>query len=236
MITINNLQKRFGNLPVLKAVTCNFGKGSVNALVGPNSSGKTTLIKCILGLVKPDQGSILINGTKLNGEWGYKRQIGYMPQMASFPDNLTVQEMIRMIKDIRSDDNQYDEALYDQFKLNRENNKKLRTLSGGTRQKLSAMIAFLFKPDLLILDEPTAGLDPAASSRLKDKINKEKAAGKTFIITSHIMSELEELSDTLIFLLDGQICFQGTIKNIMRDTQEYKLERAVAWMMENHAI
>lgn len=236
MISIKDLQKSFGKLDVLKSVDCGFERGAVTALVGPNGSGKTTIIKCILGLVKPDSGKILIDGLKLNGDWQYRRQIGYMPQMARFPENLTVREIIRMIKDIRAEEKQYDEELYEQFRLDREENKKLRTLSGGTRQKLSAMIAFLFNPALLILDEPTAGLDPAASSRLKDKILKEKENGKTFIITSHIMSELEELSDNLIFLLDGQIRFMGTIGNIKSDTNEDKLERAVAWMMEKHAV
>ena len=236
MITIHDLQKRFGKLSVLNSIAYQFEESAVTAVVGPNGSGKTTLIKCILGLVKPDAGAILIDGKKLNGDWNYKRHIGYMPQLARFPENLTVSEIITMIKDLRAQEKNYDEELYHQFKLEQEKNKKLRTLSGGTRQKVSAVIAFLFNPDILILDEPTAGLDPMASSRLKDKILKEKAAGKTFILTSHIMSELEELSDNLVFLLEGSIRFHGTVKTIMTDTKEDKLERAVAWMMERHAV
>jgi Cu-processing system ATP-binding protein len=236
LIQITDLHKSFGKLIALNSVACHFEKGSVTAVVGPNGSGKTTMIKCILGLVKADKGDILIEDNKLNGDWLYKRDIGYMPQLARFPENLVVSEIIRMVKDIRANENQYDEELYHQFKLARDKSKKLRTLSGGTRQKLSAMIAFLFNPKILILDEPTAGLDPVSSGHLKDKILKAKTNGKTFIITSHIMSELEELSDNLIFLLDGKIHFQGTIKNIMTDTHEKKLERAVAWMMEKHAV
>ena len=236
MIKINDLQKHFGKLNVLNSISCQFEKGAVTAVVGPNGSGKTTMIKCILGLVKPDDGTILIDGKRLNGDWLYRQHIGYMPQIARFPENLTVNEIIRMVKDIRINEKNYDDELYHQFRLEREKSKRLHTLSGGTRQKLSAMIAFLFNPKILILDEPTAGLDPAASSRLKDKIIKEKANGKTFIMTSHIMSELEELSDNLVFILDGQIRFKGTIKNIMTDTHEDKLERAVAWMMEKNAV
>jgi Cu-processing system ATP-binding protein len=236
LIKIDNLQKQFGKLVVLNSIACEFNRASVTAVVGPNGSGKTTMIKCILGLVKPDDGTIQIDGKKLNGDWLYREHIGYMPQIARFPENLTVSEIIRMIKDMRINENKYDDELYHQFRLDQEKSKRLHTLSGGTRQKLSAVIAFLFNPKILILDEPTAGLDPAASSRLKDKILKEKANGKTFIITSHIMSELEELSDNLVFLLDGQIRFKGTIKNIMTDTREDKLERAVAWMMEKNAV
>jgi Cu-processing system ATP-binding protein len=158
-----------------------------------------------------------------------------MPQLARFPENLTIQEIMDMIKDLRYDEDDFDDELYLSFNLEQEKKKKIRTLSGGTKQKLSAVIAFLFNPDILILDEPTAGLDPRASSQLKDKILKEKARGKTFILTSHIMSELEELSDNIVFMLDGKIRFEGTVQNIMHDTREDKLERAVAYLMENHA-
>jgi Cu-processing system ATP-binding protein len=236
LIRINNLDKKFGKLKALNSVDCEFDDGSVTAVVGPNGSGKTTMIKSILGLIKPDKGTIMINKNQLNGDWLYRQHIGYMPQLARFPENLTVKEILRMVKDIRSYQKHYDEELYEQFRLENEKSKKIKALSGGTRQKLSAVIAFLFHPEILILDEPTAGLDPAASSCLKDKILKEKSRGKTFIITSHIMSELEELSDNLVFMLEGQIRFKGTIQNIMSDTREKKLERAVADMMEKHAI
>jgi Cu-processing system ATP-binding protein len=232
MIEIKELYKKFGKLNVLDGLDINVEQGKVTAIVGPNGSGKTTLIKCILGLTKPDKGNITIDSHTLNGDWLYKRMIGYMPQFARFPENLTVKEIIAMIKDLRQDEHNTDEDLFNDFHLQPEANKKIRTLSGGTRQKVSAVIAFLFKPKLLILDEPTAGLDPRASSLLKDKLLREKVGGKTFIITSHIMSELEELSDNIIFLLNGKVRFQGTINNIIRDTHEQKLERAVANMMK----
>ncbi|TFH01895.1 MAG: ABC transporter ATP-binding protein [Calditrichales bacterium] len=236
MIRIDGLDKSFGKLSVVNDISYEFRPGSVTAVVGPNGSGKTTLIKCILGLVWPNKGIISIDSQQIKGDWMYKERIGYMPQLARFPENLTVKEILQMIKSLREGNTDYDLELYDQFHLEREKNKKLKTLSGGTRQKVSAVIAFMFKPDVLILDEPTAGLDPVASSRLKDKILEEKRKGKTFILTSHIMSELEELSDYLVFLLDGRIRFQGSINTIKHDTQENKLERAVAWMMEKHAV
>ena len=210
MIEIKELSKSYGKLDVLKGVSLKIPTGSVTAILGPNGSGKTTLIKSMLGLVKPDAGSIYFDGEKINGSVEYKRKIGYMPQIARFPENLTVAEILRMVKDLRSEETDYDETLYHEFHLSRELAKPIRALSGGTRQKLSAVVAFLFRPKILFLDEPTAGLDPLSSSRLKDKILREKANGRTFVLTSHVMSEIEELADRLVFLQDGNIFYNGT--------------------------
>jgi Cu-processing system ATP-binding protein len=232
MIEVKHIVKKYGRIRVLDHLSYKIEKGKITGVVGPNGAGKTTLIKSMLGLIKPDEGEIVIGPYSLNGNFAYKRLIGYMPQHACFPENLTVNETISLVKDIRSGEKKWDEELYDRFNLNLEKDKKIKALSGGTRQKLSALIAFLFCPEILILDEPTAGLDPRASSQLKDKILKEKANGRTVILTSHIMSELEELADNIVFLLNGQLKFEGSVQSIMRDTQADKLERAVAFLME----
>jgi Cu-processing system ATP-binding protein len=232
VISIRGLHKRFKKLEVLKGIDLEIEAGKVNAIVGPNASGKTTLIKSILGLVKPDNGEIFVKSQKLNGIWDYKKDIGYMPQIARFPENLTADEVIRLVRGLRDDSAKLDFELIVSFKLRKEMNKPLRTLSGGTRQKVSAVIAFLFYPDILILDEPTAGLDPISSSILKDKILKEKASGKTVILTSHIMSEIEELSDYIVFLVEGKIYFKGSLDHFRENTKESKLERAIARMMQ----
>ena len=124
-----------------------------------------------------------------------------------------------------------DEELVGRFALAEHMAKPLRTLSGGTRQKVNAVLAFLFRPELLILDEPTAGLDPVASGVLKDKILAERAAGRTFVITSHVLSELEELADDVAFLVDGRVHFAGPVEELLRATRQTRLERAVAHMM-----
>lgn len=234
MINIEHLKKSFGKLDVLKDISLTISPGRATAIVGPNGSGKTTLIKSVLGLVKPDSGRITVKDHMVNGDFNYRKDIGYMPQIASFPDNLTVREAIDMIVDLRGQKSGLDTELYDLFDLEREKDKALRNLSGGTRQKVSATIAFLFNPDIIILDEPTAGLDPVASSRLKDKIHAEKARGKTIILTSHIMSELEELADHVIFLLEGRIIFDGDIDDLIAQTGRHNLERAIAHLMEEN--
>ncbi len=232
MIRLKNVKKSFGKLEVLKGIDVVIEKGKITYIVGPNAAGKTTAIKSILGLIKIDSGEILIDNFKLNGDWSYRKKIGYMPQIASFPENLTVKEIFTMAKDLRENIDNYDEELISLFKLDSEMKKRLKNLSGGTKQKVNACIAFLFNPDLLILDEPTAGLDPLSSSILKDKILKENKAGKTIIFTSHVLSELERLAQNIIFLLDGKIYFKGTIKELLIKTDKRELERAIASMLE----
>ncbi|RMH72787.1 MAG: ABC transporter ATP-binding protein [Gemmatimonadetes bacterium] len=231
MIGIVNLNKKFGKLHVLKDVSVQIERGCVSAIVGPNGSGKTTLIKSILGLVKPSSGQIFVNGIQINGDCAYRQQIGYMPQVAQFPENLTVREILHLVKDLRGNPTDLNETLFDQLGLEKELDKRMRTLSGGTRQKVSATLAFLFNPKILILDEPTAGLDPVSSSILKDQIQQEKAKGKTVILTSHIMSEIEELSDNIIFLLEGTVRFEGAIKTLIAGTNQQNLERTIAHIM-----
>jgi len=231
MIEIKGLTKHFGRLEVLKALDAQIHDRKITAIVGHNGSGKTTLIKCLLGLDRFNSGEISINEYKLNGDWNYRSQIGYMPQIARFPENLTASEVITMISDLRTDATTRADELIAYFRLADEMRKPLKTLSGGTRQKVNAIVALMFDPDILILDEATAGLDPISSSLLKDKILAEKEAGKTVIITSHIMSEIQELADTILYLLDGKIFFDGPVDDLIEQTGEKNLERAIAQMM-----
>lgn len=231
MIEIKGLGKRYGKLDVLRDVNLDIAAGRVTAVVGPNASGKTTLIKAILGLVKPDSGSIRVDGHVLNGDWRYRANVGYMPQAIPFPENLTGAELLSLLEDLRGGNARLDHQLIEDFALNDELGKPLRTLSGGTRQKVNAVIAFLFRPELLILDEPSAGLDPVASGILKRKISGDQAEGRSFIITSHNLGELEELSDDVVFLLDGRVRFAGSLPLLQRSTGQASLERAIARLM-----
>jgi Cu-processing system ATP-binding protein len=231
MIEITGLSKRFGALRVLEGLDLRIAPGRVTALVGPNGAGKTTLVKAILGLARPDGGAVVVGGTRVNGDCGYRARIGYMPQIASFPENLTGAELLAMLKDLRGPAATLDEELVERLALADQLGKPMRTLSGGTRQKVNAVAAFLFAPELLILDEPTAGLDPVSSSVLKDKILAERGRGKTFIVASHIMGELEELADDVVVLLDGRLRFAGEVRELALRTRQRTLERAIAQIM-----
>jgi Cu-processing system ATP-binding protein len=234
VIEIDGLTKRYGKLAVLRGVELHVARGRVTAVVGPNGAGKTTLIKAVLGLVHPDAGRIAVDGVAVDGGVDYRARIGYMPQIARFPENLTGAELLALLEGLRRDAASaasLDEELVERFRLAPDLAKPLRTLSGGTRQKVNAAMAFRFRPDLLVLDEPTAGLDPVASGILKDKILAERAAGRTIVLASHVMSELEELADDVAFLLEGRVCFAGPIADLKRVTRQPSLERAVAQMM-----
>jgi len=231
MIEVTQLEKRFGALQVLRGLDLNIGSGRVTAVVGPNGAGKTTLIKIILGLTRADSGSIYIDGKSIDADDDYRSRIGYMPQIGRFPENLSALDLMALLRDLRGAEGSVDEELVDRLRLGGELRKPIRTLSGGTRQKVNAVLALLFRPDILILDEPTVGLDPISSGIVKDKILAERGAGRTVVLTSHIMSDLEELADDVAFLADGQIRYAGTLFDLKRITRQNNLERAVAAMM-----
>ncbi|HEY3532965.1 MAG TPA: ABC transporter ATP-binding protein, partial [Casimicrobiaceae bacterium] len=193
MIEITKLTKRFGANEVLRGVDLRVERGRVTGIVGPNGAGKTTLLKLLLGLSQPTSGEIRVDGSVVNGDERYRARIGYMPQIARFPDNLTASELFAMLRDLRGDPGDLDEEMLNRFQLEPHLDKPLRVLSGGTRQKVNACLALLFRPSLLLLDEPTAGLDPLSSATLKDKIQALRSADVTVVVASHIMSELEEL-------------------------------------------
>jgi len=227
MIEVKKLHKTFGKLTVLDDLDLAIKSGGIFAVLGPNGSGKTTLIKCILGMVNPQKGEILLNNESVLGKSDYRNQINYMPQIANFPANLTVIELIEMVKNLRP--KPADETgLIELFGVEQFMNKKLGNLSGGTKQKVNIILAFMFDSELIILDEPTSGLDPVALIHLKGLIQKAKDQGKTILITTHIMSLVDEIADEIVFLLDGKIYFKGSVPDLKRQTNERNLEHAIA--------
>lgn len=237
MISIEHLSKRFRKLVVLDDINARFDKGQVVSLIGPNGSGKTTLIKSILGMVKPDLGEIRVNDHPITENPAYREQIGYMPQIGRYPDNMKIGQLFRMLQHIRSKPGlRQDLELYEKFELGKIETKPMRTLSGGTRQKVSAAIAFLFDPSILILDEPTAGLDPLASEILKAKIMQEKQKGKLILITSHILSDIDELTTHVLYLQDGKMQFIKPLETLQEETGEIRLGKAIAKIMRGENI
>jgi Cu-processing system ATP-binding protein len=233
-VTISGLRKRFGRREVLRGLDCTIAPGRITAIVGPNAAGKTTLIKAILGLVRrrPGDGSIQLDGAELDGDCAYRDRIGYMPQAAQFPEQLTGREVLELVIGLRNRPSDLDRELIERFRLDPMLDQPVRTLSGGSRQKLNAAVAFLFRPALLILDEPTAGLDPVASGILKEKVRRAPVEGGTVVLTSHLMGEVEELAQDLIFLLEGQVAWQGPVEALLRRTGETRLERAMARLLQ----
>lgn len=236
LIEIQSLSKQFNKLPVLKNVTLNLKQGACVALIGPNACGKTTLIKSILGMVIPSQGEIIFRGKSIQGDVHYRNKIGYMPQIGRYPENMTIGQVLEMIKSIRPWETNYDEELVEQFLLQSMGSKKMRTLSGGTTQKVSAAIAFLFKPEVLILDEPTAGLDPLASDILKEKIIQERNNGKLILITSHLLNELDELISEVVFMQEGKVLLHQKTQELREQTRETKISKAISAMLKQNVV
>jgi len=233
MIKIQQINKSFGKQQVLKEISLTFERGQGVALIGPNGSGKSTLIKVLLGLVVPNKGEIFFEGRSINGQSKYREQIGYMPQMSRFPANMTVNQLFNMMKSLRSDikKENYDLDLYKAFQIDLMGSKRLEILSGGMKQKVSAALAFLFDPKVLILDEPTAGLDPVSNEILKEKLKKMIAKGRLVLISSHILNDLDEITTDVAYLMDGEVRFFKSLDQLKSETAESRLNRIIAQVL-----
>lgn len=207
-IVLESIGKRYGKQWALRGVNTRFAEGEIIMVVGPNGSGKTTMIKCLLGLVRPTEGAITVNGQLVGDDPSYRASIGYMPQLAEFPRELTVEQLLRMMNDIRdARSGSTDDRLITQLGVDALLDKRISALSGGMRQKVSAVLAFRYRPNILVLDEPTAGLDPVSAGKLLDAAMRAKRDGATVLITSHIMEEVQRLGDRVAYLQDGRLRF-----------------------------
>jgi Cu-processing system ATP-binding protein len=236
MISFININKNFGKVKVLDNVSLDVRPAKSYALIGPNGSGKTTLIKSLLGLVIPTSGEIIFQNKNIFNDWKYRENIGYMPQVGRYPENISVGQLIDMMKNIRPHQEKVDEELIDAFKLYKIYDKKMHSLSGGTRQKVSAALAFLFNTPVLILDEPTAGLDPISVEILKEKIISEKLRGKLFLVTSHILSDLDEFTSDVVYIFEGKIQYNNTIEALKEETNEKRLGKAIATLIRQKEL
>jgi Cu-processing system ATP-binding protein len=231
MIALRGLTKRFGPRTVLDEVELDFAPAAVTALLGPNGAGKTTLLKSVLGLVRPTDGSVWVDGEPIDERGHYRHRLGYMPQLPNFPPHMTGRELTGMLDDLRGFEDRPDEELLDAFDLHQDLDKPFRILSGGTRQKVNAALAFRYRTPILILDEPTAGLDPVASLALKDKVRESRAEGRTVLVTSHNLGDLEAIADAVVFLHEGRVRFNGSLDELLEATDRATLEGAIAGLM-----
>lgn len=232
MIEARGINKTFGRVRALDGFGVTLAEGCSFSLIGPNGSGKTTFIKCLLGAVIPDSGTLTLNGENLLGNPALRARIGYMPQIGRYPDNMRVGQLFEMLQEIRRDtDGRRDVDLMQAFEIEKISHKPMRTLSGGTRQRVSACVAFLFDPDVLVLDEPTAGLDPVSVEILKEKVMTERMRGKLILLTSHILSDLDEMTTDVIFIMEGRLRFSRPIAELRSECGEDKLGKVMARIM-----
>lgn len=230
MIVLSNITKKYGKFKALDGVSVTLHRGECIALIGPNGSGKSTLMKSMLGLVRIDEGEMTLEEKSIVGEWKYREKIGYMPQNGRYPDHMSVHQVMDMMIDLRGKEMR-DKELVDRFNIIGFYSKTMSALSGGMRQKVNACLAFLFDPEVYFLDEPTAGLDPVSVEILKEKILAEREKGKLIVITSHVISDLEELITRVIYMQDGHIHFSKSKEELLASTNEMSMSKALAKTM-----
>lgn len=236
-ITFEGVGKRYGKLWALRNIECAFHPGEVVMLIGPNASGKTTLIKCLLGLVRPTEGRITVNGEAIGSDPAYRTAIGYMPQISQYPATLTIGQLLEMMADVRGMSNsEPDDRLVEGLGLSAQLNKRLSSLSGGTKQKVSAVLALRSRPSILVMDEPTAGLDPLSSKRVLECAAAVRDAGGTVLITSHLMEEVEALADRVAYLEEGSLRFLLPVQEILSSTGSTRLSEALPRMLESNSL
>lgn len=232
MIEIKGLSKSFGSKQVLKEIDARFVSGRVTGIVGPNACGKSTFMKCLLSLVLPTSGEVLIDGARTDPRGDFRRKIGFMPQTPVFPKHLCLDELLTMLEKLRGEPAATRRELLQYFELNSFLHQPIQQLSGGTQQKISAVIAFMFNAPIIILDEPTVGLDPVTAVHFKDLVVQRARQGALILFVSHIMSEVEQLADELAFMNDGRIAFFGSVQDLYRKTDTENLERAIVRLLE----
>lgn len=227
MIAISGLQKHYGKLHILKGITLAANDGCVLGLVGPNACGKTTLMKCVLGLTHFSLGSIAVQGHDVKSGTEYRRLVGYMPQNPDFPPNLRVREVFKMMEDLHGAPATYREALIESFSLEDSLDKTFEVLSGGTKQKVAVVVAFMFERPVFILDEPTVGLDPVSAAQFKELVRERAKAGATVLIVSHVLSELEQVASEIAFIFEGTVLAVTSMEDLKNKSLNSSLDHAV---------
>ena len=225
VIEVNNLTKKFGKLTVLDNVNLELEKGKVLAFLGPNGAGKTTTIRIILGILRATSGSVQVFG---KDAWKdaveLHRRIAFVPGDVNLWPNLTGGEVIDLFTSFQGSHHSHEKREHYLKKFELDPTKKCRTYSKGNRQKVALVAAFSSNAELYILDEPTSGLDPLLAKVFDDCILELKKEGKSILLSSHILSEVEKLADDVAIIREGKIVKTGSMKDISKAAKGRTLE------------
>ena len=216
MIQINNLTKQFKKIRAVDQISFQVKKGDVYGFLGPNGAGKTTTIRMIMGIIKPDNGSIKFNGKEINTV--ERRTLGYLPEDRGLYQKQTLKEILIYFGLLRGLEKK--EAIakcnfwLERFNLGNQKMRKVEELSKGNQQKIQFILALLHNPRFIILDEPFTGLDPVNQILLKDIIKEQKDEGKTIIFSTHQMDQVERLCNNLCLINKGRLVLEGSLNDI----------------------
>jgi ABC-2 type transport system ATP-binding protein len=225
IITINNLTKRFGKVRALHNVSFTVEQGEVFGFLGPNGAGKSTTIRTVLGMIKPNAGNVQVFGLDAFKEVKQiHKRIAYVPGDVNLWGNLTGGQVIDMFIKLKSgkggklnqEQRRSKNYFIDVFEL--DPTKKCRTYSKGNRQKVALVAAFASEGELLIFDEPTSGLDPIMEKRFQEHVLHDKKQGKTILLSSHILSEVDALADRIGIIREGEMIEVGRLEDIKQHT------------------
>lgn len=225
LLRLEHVQKNYGKTEALSGVNLDIQPGRIVGLLGPNGSGKTTIIKLINGLLQPTSGQVLINGEKPSPKT--KKAVSYLPDTTYLGDNMKIKEVFAMFKDFYSD---FDEEKANHLleDLNLDEKSRLKNLSKGNKEKVQLILVMSRKADLYVLDEPIGGVDPAARDYILKTIIQNRSENSSVLISTHLISDIEDILDDVIFIKDGEILLQedanelrkkhdNTIDHIFRD-------------------
>jgi ABC-2 type transport system ATP-binding protein len=214
-LKITGLTKRYGSFIAVKDIDLEVNPGEIFGFLGPNGAGKTTTIRTIMNFLKPSNGSISILGLdSVKDSQAIKSQVGYLAGDFELYDNLTGKQYLEFTANIRGVSHQNIEKMADTLKVTMH--KKIGSLSRGNKQKVGLAAALIHDPELLILDEPTSGLDPIAQNLFYDLLIKRSRDGKASFISSHILSEVEEVCDRVAFMRDGELAETVDVKKVLK--------------------
>ena len=214
IVEFSDVYKQYSKKEVLKGVNLNIPKGKIVGLLGPNGSGKSTMIKLMNGLLQPDKGSIEINGMKPSKET--KKIVSYLPERTYLNDWMKVKDILKFFQDFYEDfDLQKANEMIEALKIDK--NEKLKTMSKGTKEKVQLILVMSRRADLYILDEPIGGVDPAARSYILKTILTNYNEDSTLLIATHLISEIENICDDILFISNGEIVLQGSVDEIREE-------------------
>lgn len=206
MIRFSELTKRFGAQRAVEAVSLEIGRGEAVALLGPNGSGKTTSLKAAAGLIRPTSGEVRIGQPGLpSGDPEARRLLSFLPQRVTFPDSLTGREALEFYRALRGTPPPRVDEVLEFASLNGAGERAVGTYSGGMVQRLGLAVAMLPDAPILLLDEPTAALDPDGLCAFYGVVSRHRAEGKTILFTSHQMGDAERLADRIAVLVEGRL-------------------------------
>ena len=217
MVQVEHFTKRFGRFTAADDVSFEVNKGEVFALLGPNGSGKTTTMKAIVGLNIPTEGRILVRGIDVNRQPKHARNfMSYLPQRVVFPENLTAREVIRFYGRVRRLPISVADEMLAKARFNGFSDKLVSEFSGGMVQRLGLAVASMPDAPVLLLDEPTANLDPQGVKRFREFVLEQKQKGTTVIFSTHLLAEAEQLADRVGIFVGGKVVALESIDNLRR--------------------